>query len=62
MQNSIKAAEERKEDIRLNGAQYETETIEYYKKNFPGLDGEAIKTKIQECKKSAHTSYEGYCQ
>ncbi|UTC93074.1 hypothetical protein [Treponema denticola] len=60
MQNSIKAAEERKEDIRLNGAQYEAETIEYYKKNFPGLDGEAIKAKIQEDAKSAHTSYEEF--
>jgi len=60
MQNSIKAAEERKEDIKLNGAQYEAETIEYYKKNFPGLDDEAIKAKIQEDAKREHTSYEEF--
>jgi len=60
MQNSIKAAEERKEDIKLNGAQYEAETIEYYKKNYPGLDDEAIKAKIQEDAKRAKTSYEEF--
>ena len=60
MQNSIKAAEERKEDIRLNGAQYEAETIEYYKKNYPELDDEAIKAKIQEDAKIAKTSYEEF--
>ena len=59
-QERIKAAEERKEDIKINGAQYEAETIEYYKKNFPGLDDEAIKAKIQEDAKKAHTSYEEF--
>lgn len=60
VQNSIKAAAERKEDIRLNGAQYEAETIEYYKKNYPELDDEAIKAKIQEDAKRAKTSYEDF--
>lgn len=59
-QERIKAAEERKEDIKVNGAQYEVETIEYYKKNFPGLDDEAIKAKIQEDAQRAKTSYEEF--
>ena len=59
-QERIRAAEERKEDIKINGAQYEAETIEYYKKNYPGLNDEAIKAKIQEDAKKAHTSYEEF--